>query len=917
MKRGTRLKRGQITIFCLLTALLVVNPTYQENSKTQSEFELRTEPKLPKEPTQGVNSISQREQQQITKKRLIGELSTMWSPKDSKMVVSIAYSPQEGQSSEFTKRLTVSFPFKNNPTYVQKTLTYSTEKAPPFRISKQDISQEEITQPQNQQPHSDPGDNTLSLLNLTTWISMKAEEDDKTDNKNSPEPTFPNIKELKFSFDDANSTHHFELKHRSTLLQNIKHYSIICFCILVITISPLLSFYFLGRFEKVFMNTHLDQSRFIGFTLSRPTYLLSTFSLFRLVDSIFSFFVVILVILIAGSVIFSRVLRFFECSKIIIRQFKRFRLYTILVVVLNIAWLVAVILDENIFLTIFFFFCFSICIDLMFIDKDTSMRRRTACDVWSLVMPLGLPFQMLIYAAYYQYYWRVNKEDPRVFQRFILPDLVLMALMVIPFHLRFRRPKIGSWNPQMAKESKIFPKPSKIKPIFCFRANLSDLQLPAEFNPHHHKMMKHVPVCKRMVFRTQIGEKGRFIFEDFNLNSKNPFFTKDFIKKHTVDSVECLSYFRGEKSQRAWVFGLSQNVLGTAEKKKSIILEEIWMDNQQRRDLVGILESGSNKVRIFSLSTRRVILEPSFRGIEGWLSEKMIVSSNTKIVILGRTPLLLYKNLWVDSLSIYVAQGWAKGSKSKLKNIEDRTFFDCVTDIRDRSSLTIQSERVFYENLIASKNIWVDRKFLNRKQKSECKFQLIWITEININKQTVTNIKCLDQITEGMFSSYKIDSFFFTDRETLALVIDSKIFLVAWRKSEVLRCIEIASLYNPLLDAGYDMKNVFLKFWHDRKRGMVRFSVGFYADRVSLRKDSAIEYSNTTYERDVMYLYSGWFSDQELLGGDRKKYFLKKNLGQENGDLKVRQKEELEEIKISQKGQLGGERRSGHVFEEL
>ena len=168
-----------------------------------------------------------------------------------------------------------------------------------------------------------------------------------------------------------------------------------------------------------------------------------------------------------------------------------------------------------------------IIIDLVYIEKSLMFRSRLAVEVWSNVMPTGLPFQMFIYSVYYLYYRQVYNEGPQIFSQYILPDLILLILMLIPFCLRFRPSERGTWYyPRGIKEHKKFAIDSRIEPNFCFRVNLRKIDLLKNYNQSHHKAMRNVPVCKRFDLKFLTSRGKRVAFKDFNLNSTQPFSPK-------------------------------------------------------------------------------------------------------------------------------------------------------------------------------------------------------------------------------------------------------------------------------------------------------------------------------------------------------------------------------------------------------
>ena len=164
-------------------------------------------------------------------------------------------------------------------------------------------------------------------------------------------------------------------------------------------------------------------------------------------------------------------------------------------------------------------------------------------------MPVGIPFQIFLYSIYFLYSRQVYSEVPPILTQYVLPDFILMILMLVPFYLRFRPSERGTWYyPRGIRARKKFAIDSRIKSNFCFRADIRNIELPSKFDENHHESMRNTPVCKRV----------KNFYRDFTFNSKQPLFTKDFLRQQIIGQVCCLSYMTAESKQNWSFFGRNQ-----------------------------------------------------------------------------------------------------------------------------------------------------------------------------------------------------------------------------------------------------------------------------------------------------------------------------------------------------------------------
>ena len=130
------------------------------------------------------------------------------------------------------------------------------------------------------------------------------------------------------------------------------------------------------------------------------------------------------------------------------------------------------------------------------------------------------------------------------------------------------------------------------------------------------------------------------------------------------------------------------------------------------------------------------------------------------------------------------------------------------------------------------------------------------------------NVGWIDETSFPVLAAERLDSFFFVERNLLAMIIKGVVNIVDWRTSEVIRRFEIKDLYSPMLRGGIDQDKTWANYWHDRREGKVKFVVGKFS-----RKDAAEEKPTDKYLTilgtklfNSEICYGGWFKDSVLYG---------------------------------------------------
>ena len=178
------------------------------------------------------------------------------------------------------------------------------------------------------------------------------------------------------------------------------------------------------------------------------------------------------------------------------------------------------------------------------------------------------------------------------------------------------------------------------------------------------------------------------------------------------------------------------------------------------------------------------------------------------------------------------------------------------------------SECAYFDNLIAIKYTWLDRDDFKRLLLSEQKYQMILIVKANFRTKRIEHVGRIDENTFRPLLADKLDSFFFVERDLLAMIIIGVVNVVDWRTSEIVRKFEIKDLYSPIMRAGIRHEKIFTKFWYDRRERKLKFLVGKFSRRNREQEKKSDRYLTDLDEKlfDVEFYYGGWFKDSALFG---------------------------------------------------
>ena len=652
-------------------------------------------------------------------------------------------------------------------------------------------------------------------------------------------------------------------------------------------VLPLISY---SIFYLTFLNAR-SSSVFTATRLHSIIQLMSQLGIFKFLKDVNDAAFVFMILLIYSYLSFFTLYVWFKHNQKYEKD-KKFKIVLALFVVCGAGWVALVWRDMKWIFNSFYLYSFLVVCDLIFLSKKSRyMNTKHAAEVWVVIMLHVLAHPLWNHFIYFLSFNHVHCEASKFPKKYLIRDLALLFVMIFPFMVRFRfMPKPKRTTPRRIKNPIKIEPSAHIKPVFINQREDGQPEFHYNQQKYDFSMQKNVPVVRKAKKEVPNTKFADHVYGLVNLNSRRPLLSKDYTAFGIFGGKHRIRYVANGK--KSW----DQQVIRSKvdEAKVLIIGEDVWMNNQQRRDMAVYTDRYSLGVNLVCLSNRKLMVRPSIPKF--YIKERELTGRAVVFTFLGvfNTPALLIQK-WED---IYLCVGFFRGGNASWVRIQGLEKFNSkVGERRDRKLLR-QKEYAFLDNLIAVKQTWVDLADYDRDVLNETKYQQVLVVKVAERDFEARVVKSLDKITEGMFSALRIDHFFFVDNDTLALIMDSKIYLVNWKRSSVKRCIEIADLYAPLLANGVKREECFTSYWYDRARGMIRFSVGTFKGGISYGKKDINRYLTDLDKIDVNYYYSGWFSDAEIKreGEGETEVFAKDHVkggfgssdsGSEDGDLET------------------------------
>ena len=380
-------------------------------------------------------------------------------------------------------------------------------------------------------------------------------------------------------------------------------------------------------------------------------------------------------------------------------------------------------------------------------------------------------------------------------------------------------------------------------------------------------------VHKRIVNRDKLDADQSSILRMFTSPHSNYFYRVGRIRGY--DSLLCFSSFqncseRSVESIRKWDFRL--NML---KGKLTVPIHNVWYENEKKDDFLGVVNKTDigYRLKLLRLKSRKVVLRSEFVNmvdLASYLKPKLL-----DIFISPAGPVGLiysYKNELfkidlrkeADCLDVSASdtvESVSMQSPELITGIEDENQVKGVVEIYSEFSLLHKSKKLklvrntFFGDLMATFYVYVDEEFLDRDFINQAKFQNVIIYRVEKRSSSgfggldgggqyeggvdkdgkgSKRLASLDKITEGLFSSWKIDEVFFVTRNHLSLIMGDRIALVDWKRQEVLKILEIPSLFSyRTLEQSLPRRESLGRFYYasydyKRSRGMIYFCLGRY-----------------------------------------------------------------------------------------
>ena len=543
------------------------------------------------------------------------------------------------------------------------------------------------------------------------------------------------------------------------------------------------------------------------------------------------------------------------------------KVYSVIVVLGVVVWFVLVFLNFRLFFRMGIFYCFLAILDLFFIHPSSSARNVVVFDVWCRITLVVAVRQFCIYSIYNFVYRSNNWEETPLFYEFILPDFCVMVFMLIPFHLVFRwsETKRGCFKRKMTKMPKLdvwgsceISFSQSADWILENKTIFKEAHKEANFSSFHN-----IP-SRRNLNKEEIAKRDcDSVDKIFNFSSNNPLNSKDFIATGTFSSRPGIRYV--VRNRKAWDLILKNK---NESLKDSFFIENVWISNQHRRRMMAYCHKEYSAVKLVSIPSRKILQTIDFKASINYKQIENFKKGSVDLVIqpaFKNHPIIV--NKLNDQVIFFKAKFVKDGSIDRMKNNKEKVF--CNDPFAFERALCPQMETVYFEDLMATKYLFYDIKDNDRAYINHCKYQKIVVNKIESTPLRGSQLSCIDGITEGVFSSCRIDFFCFVDKETLALIADQKVCLVDWKKSTIKRSFELKGLYSPLLNAGIAKEMIIAKFWYNRICERVHFCLG-----VSFGGRKDIKRFITDFSLiSVNYALSGSFKDEifyrkERIGGN-------------------------------------------------
>ena len=813
------------------------------------------------------------------------------------MQMSLVFREHNQTEFKHSKVLRIEFPFKYNETaYLETELTYSpTTKNKDFNISQNSLKFYEV----GQSLHLGEG---RRILEEAVLVSLKIGI-----LNDSPGSKHPKIKlnSLEIAYSDGPLRHlikvAWEDMDRRSPVSSLDSALFLAGALMVV-FAP----FFILLFYTITTDKRPQNMFFLGLIFFSSTPTLPLLSVLTLMGTLRSQDYTFLILLLT---LFNFKFRFYpllEVARMLVEiTRKREYVYLLIVVLVTLLWYILLIFDFRNYFRAGLFFSFLILVDILSLHRSSSIKKNNPLLMWFLSMLTVIVHQTGVYLSFRTIYLTSNWEAPSLFNEYILPDLVVLVLMLVPFHLVFVRFS----ERRMSKPAHV--KASESCEVYYLQSEawmgVNRALMKKADKEYHLGSFSNVPSQRRNRSEGDKIQQENIIHPDqvYNLISCRPLQSKDYILTAIDHSRLSIRYM--VNSRQNWVYFFKKKF---GETKEYVFINNIWIKNQKRRTMIACYNTQSKSLNLVSLKRRKTLVNLSFN--RGQHTSNHLEHASVDLVLqpaFKNLPLLIYKT--TKSSYVYPANfqivpknhkkasrkgsyrcGRQRGSsfyknRRTLDNITQKDFF-----YRERSS---EVESVYFCDLVATKYVFFDSNDHQRFYINDCKYQSILVSRIEPDQRGLDPIASLDRITEKMFSSCRIDFFFFFNKDRLCLIIREKLYFVDFRKVLITRCVKLVGLRAPLLRGGVDPRDIFTSYWYDRARGRILFSMGV---QVEGREDVRLFLTGRD-SVSVNYVLSGGLKDNSLLKSHQK---LKEETSSDSKRIKINQSLENGEVRSDEPG---------------
>ena len=536
-----------------------------------------------------------------------------------------------------------------------------------------------------------------------------------------------------------------------------------------------------------------------------------------------------------------------------LKSYKRLNLQITLTVLAGLCWFIACCYYPGLVYFSVAHLGLMAVLDLMVLRRGTLLARYMSADYLFFHFALVSFSMVLNNLLLGKISSEINEfEFPASFW---VQSFLLLAVMLVLIFLVFviNSIRIGSRWPFKAKKR-------SIKPISLKKLN---------------NFTKRAILCKR--FEKDEEESNFYsidhsplqLKEDIDYGLKNCFYTRN------VMQVRCPNeymHFQGEQDRFTLEYFVGESNkwkmrLFAPEMKFTKIVKNVWIGSKKFEELFAYFDFEKKRIRIIELRRRKFLgaveIENSLmRDVRNHRVLGLVKFENS-----SNFSLISTRN---KEMFVWIASAVYSGVID-MKVKVNLNYTSEIVEIWSKLFLSNVGLNVF-KNFVAMKFVWIDKISYDRVYPNMSKFHTIVIVEVDLEKKEAKQVSNLSKITEEMFSSLRIDSFFFIDRDTLGIVMNHIVLVVDWERVEVVRCIEVAGLplpqdrnqaseykvyslpQNRLLGLNFEYK-VFA--WYDRKTDAIFFKVGIdsgYVYRDIEREPYCAFYSNLDARRVKFYL---------------------------------------------------------------